>query len=203
MQCYVGDSDGSLTRKVLHTGCDGGGGGSEASVASMPWYTGFGDLCFWLRDATDGNRNFYWQSRDSHMLIRGGANYAYEQINGELAAWLATEFNLGGAATAEELAAAGGDATAFAFSVAVVGLKLRSEHEDDCCATIELIGRVAQSRRAAIEETVLTAAKARCPKGAKPDRVRFGAIPRNFKGTILYGDLKKDCKGEFGNGFEA
>jgi hypothetical protein len=29
-------------------------------------------------------------------------------------------------------------------------------------------------------------------KGARPDRVRFGRIPRSFKGEILYAQLKQD-----------
>ena len=44
------------------------------------WYTAFGDVCYYLKDPKDGGENVYWQSRDSAMLIRGGANYAYEQV---------------------------------------------------------------------------------------------------------------------------
>jgi len=48
------------------------------------WYTAFGDICYFLKDASDGGENVYWQSRDSAMLIRGGANYAYEQVQLEI-----------------------------------------------------------------------------------------------------------------------
>ena len=33
------------------------------------------------------------------------------------------------------------------FKLAVVGLRLRSEHEDDCCATVELTGGAASKAR--------------------------------------------------------
>jgi hypothetical protein len=33
-------------------------------------------------------------SRDSMMLIRGGANYAYDQINHEIQAWLEAQYGL-------------------------------------------------------------------------------------------------------------
>ena len=53
-----------------------------------PWrafrYTNLGDVCFRLANANDGGYDYYWLSRDSALLIRGGANYAYEQINAEL-----------------------------------------------------------------------------------------------------------------------
>jgi hypothetical protein len=29
-------------------------------------------------------QDIYWQSRDNALLIKGGANYAYDQINDEL-----------------------------------------------------------------------------------------------------------------------
>ena len=47
-------------------------------------YLNFGDICFQLKDPTDEKLNLYWKSRDSAMLIRGGSNYAYEQVQGEL-----------------------------------------------------------------------------------------------------------------------
>ena len=34
-----------------------------------------------------GGDDFYWLSRDSALLIRGGANYSHEQINSELTLW--------------------------------------------------------------------------------------------------------------------
>jgi hypothetical protein len=39
-----------------------------------------GDIGFWRANADDGHRDFFWQTRDSNMLIKGGSNYAYEQV---------------------------------------------------------------------------------------------------------------------------
>ena len=39
-----------------------------------------------LKNKADGGSDFFWCSRDSALLIRGGANYSYEQINAELQA---------------------------------------------------------------------------------------------------------------------
>ena len=46
------------------------------------------------RSAADGGFDYYWLSRDSALLIRGGANYAYEQINAELQSFAVKEFGL-------------------------------------------------------------------------------------------------------------
>ncbi len=157
MQGYVKDPEG--TRRVLHD--DG-------------WYSGLGDVCFWLTSDNDGVRDYYWMSRESALLVRGGANYAYAQINAELAAFVADRYDL----------------PADSFDVAVVGLLVESEHEDECCVTIELASPRAQAKREEIEQTFLTEAAGAVSKGARPDRLRFGAIPRNFKGAILVRDLK-------------
>ena len=60
------------------------------------WYLNLGDVGFWLGSASDGGRDFYWRARDSALLIRGGANYAYEQINAELAAFEQDEHTVRG-----------------------------------------------------------------------------------------------------------
>ena len=110
------------------------------------------------------------------MLIKGGSNYSYEQINQELSEFLAAAYF-------------GGDGGACA--VAVVGLRLDSEHEDQCCCTIELKTDLARSKRAEIEATFVARARhAVACKGARPDRVRFAALPRNFKGAVLVKELK-------------
>ena len=88
-------------------------------------YLNLGDVCFYL-EPEKGVKDFYWRSRDSALLIRGGANYAYEQINAELKEWAKARYALPDEAGVE------------ALDVAVVGLKLESEHEDACCVTIEL-----------------------------------------------------------------
>jgi long-subunit acyl-CoA synthetase (AMP-forming) len=63
---------------------------TKAAIHQDGWYTEFGDICFWLTHANDGGRDMYWQSRDSNLLIRGGANYAYEQVQSELKVYIAT-----------------------------------------------------------------------------------------------------------------
>jgi acyl-CoA synthetase (AMP-forming)/AMP-acid ligase II len=165
MQGYVRDED--ATREVLHPG---------------GWYTGLGDVCFWLRSASDGGRDYYWMSRESALLIRGGANYACAQINAELRAFAAERYGL----------------SPDAFDLAVVGLRLTSEHEDECCVTMDLRSDEAMTRRAEIERTFLSEARARVSKGAKPGRLRFAAIPRNFKGAILVPELREQCRAAFG-----
>ena len=90
--------------------------------------------------------------------------------------------------------------------VAVVGLRLESEHEDTCCATIELRGAAAalapsadEASQEAAVAALLAAAKAAVAsgavsKGSKPDRIRFAPIPKNFKGAVLTPDLVKAWK---------
>jgi hypothetical protein len=46
--------------------------------------------------------------------------------------------------------------------------------------------------RPAIEESFIEKAGASVPKGAKPDYVRFAAIPRTFKGSVAVSELKKE-----------
>lgn len=48
------------------------------------WYLGLNDICFALPGGRDGVLDYYWMSRDAGLLIRGGANYACEQIAAEL-----------------------------------------------------------------------------------------------------------------------
>ena len=158
---YVGNE--AATRKAL--GNEGG------------WYTNLGDVCFRLRNASDGGHDYYWLSRDSALLIRGGANYAYEQINAELKGFVASEFGL----APEQV------------EVAVVGLRVASEHEDECCVTIELTG-AALEQQAAIEKNFVSRAKkiGAVSKGAKPDHVRLAPLPRNFKGVVKVPDLKEE-----------
>ncbi len=137
------------------------------------WYTGLKDICFRLTSDIDGQDDFYWVSRDSALMIRGAANYSYSQINAEVKSFIGERYSL----------------PADAFDVAVVGLKITSEHEDDCCVTVELVTDEARAKRNEIAETFLIEAAKRVSKGAKPDRLRFAAIPRNFKGAILVREL--------------
>jgi acyl-CoA synthetase (AMP-forming)/AMP-acid ligase II len=157
MDGYVNDPE--ATRHMLH---DGG------------WYSGLGDVCFWLTNESDGRRDYYWMSRESALLIRGGANYAYDQINTELRRFVAERYGL----------------PEGAFDVAVVGLLITSEHEDDCCVTIELASDEAGAKQDEMERTFLEEARRTVSKGSRPDRLRFAAIPRNFKGAVLVPELK-------------
>ena len=74
--------------------------------------------------------------------------------------------------------------------VAVVGLRVASEHEDACCATIELRG-AAEAKQAEIEGGFLELARREASKGARPDHVRVAPLPRNFKGVVKLPDLKE------------
>ncbi len=140
------------------------------------WYTGLGDICFWRTNNTDQQRDYYWMSRESALLIRGGANYSYDQIASELKVFVADTYSLGN----DE------------FDVAVVGLRITSEHEDYCCVTVELSSPAALAKRTQIEGTFIASARKSVSKGARPDHLRFARIPRNFKGLILLPQLKNE-----------
>ena len=139
------------------------------------WYAGLGDIVFALKN-DDGNLDYYWMSRDSELLIRGGANYAYAQVAEELTRFIVDSYQL----------------SSKAFQLAVVGIRLESEHEDSCCVTIELFNDVNGANRQLLESNFLKDATKSVSKGAKPDRLRFAKISRNFKGAILYPQLKQD-----------
>ena len=168
MSGYVDNEE--ATTRALVASEDGG----------MPWYLNLGDVGFWLENKEDENRkDLYWMSRESALLIRGGSNYAYIQIEQELKSFLVgLKMGLKSETT----------------SVAVVGLKLQSEHEDACCVTIECdveeeserneLGRIFLERACSSSGGV--------SKGAKPNNVRFGKIPKNFKGAILVPVLKRE-----------
>jgi acyl-CoA synthetase (AMP-forming)/AMP-acid ligase II len=156
MSYYVGDAE--ATKAVFREG----------------WYIGLKDIAFTLRNSTDGQLDYYWASRDSELLIRGGANYAYDQIAAELTRLVETHFHL----------------RPDQFKLAVVGLRLESEHEDSCCVTIELNKEVADVRPK-LEANLIKKARV-VSKAARPDYVRFGPIPRSFKGAVLYPQLKQE-----------
>jgi acyl-CoA synthetase (AMP-forming)/AMP-acid ligase II len=155
MSGYVKDEQ--ATRKAFHQG----------------WYTGLKDIAFALKNEQDGALDYYWVTRESTLLIRGGANYAYDQINSELTNFVAQYYQL-----PED-----------SFDIAVVGLKVDSEHEDSCCVTIETKTQLARKKAAEIERTFKDMAPQHISKGAKPDYIRFAKIPRNFKGAVLVNDL--------------
>jgi hypothetical protein len=149
-------------------------------------YVNLGDVAFWRADPTDGGaRDYFWQSRDSALLIKGGANYAYEQIESELETFLNASFKADTSAGGDSMTA-GRD-----FKLAVCGLKLTSEHEDDCVATVELLSDLAAGTELQFETKLLKEAKKSTTvcKAAVPSFIRFATIPRNFKGSILLKDL--------------
>ncbi|MBW2365318.1 MAG: acyl--CoA ligase [Deltaproteobacteria bacterium] len=148
------------------------------NVLQNQWYIGFKDICFALKNKTDGELDFFWVSRDSAMLIRGGTNYSYDQINSELESFIIHQYQL----------------PKESFDLAVVGLKIDSEHEDACCVTIELKTDEAKQKKDKISETFLKIGKQKVSKGAKPDYVIFDKILRNFKGAVLIKELSKEFK---------
>ena len=157
MSCYVGNTEG--TEAVFREG----------------WYTGLRDIVFTLRNENDGQLDYYWMSRDSALLVRGGANYAYDQIAAELSKVLVEDFCL----KPEH------------FKLAIVGLRLKSEHEDSCCVTIEL-RREVKDIEPQLKTYFIETSSRKVSKSARPDYIRFAPIPVNFKGAVLYPQLKQD-----------
>jgi len=139
------------------------------------WYLGLKDICFALTNDRDGELDYFWMSRDASLLIRGGANYSCEQIETELREFISRRYALSGPS----------------FDVAVVGLKVDSDHEDAWCVTIALKDEPALAKRNLISETFLEAAREEVSKGARPDYLRFADIPRNFKGALQVPEVKK------------
>ena len=214
MQGYVGNAEATARALVQVPGleADAAGGGVAAAAAAAaagggggpnntkgggvkgraprPWYLNLGDVGFWMQNPADGNKDVFWMSRESALLIRGGSNYAYEQINAELTSFLEERFGVDPAT----------------IKLAVVGLKLQSEHEDDCCVTIEVLDAAAAagpswlSDLEALGADFIAQACAKqggVSKGARPAHVRFAEVPRNFKGDI--GERAEKGLGE-GNG---
>lgn len=153
-------------------------------VFEAGWYLGLKDICFALISDRDGELDYFWMSRDASLLIRGGANYACEQIETELRDFITRQYAL----------------SRSSFDLAVVGLKVDSEHEDACCVTISLKEETALAHRKIIEGTFLEKARKHVSKGAKPDYLRFAEIPRNFKGTVQVPELKKGFEAHLSEG---
>jgi acyl-CoA synthetase (AMP-forming)/AMP-acid ligase II len=157
MSHYVGDPE--ATKEVLASG----------------WYTGLKDIAFALKNDEDGGLDYYWMSRDSEFLIRGGANYAYAQIATDLSLVLTEDFQL----------------KPDQFRIAVIGLRLESEHEDSCCVTIEL-NLEASDMESQLKSEFMEKAKKKVSKSILPRYLRFAKIPLNFKGAVLYPQLKQE-----------
>lgn len=156
MTAYVGDDEG--TGRVLREG----------------WYLGLLDVAFRCVHPQDGQEDVYWVGRDSALIIRGGANYACDQINGELCRFVEGHYGL----------------PCDDFDLAVAGLRLVSEHEDACCVTLELKSHRARALAEDLRRTFLAEARNAVSKGARPDFLRFGQVFRTFKGTIRLQEIK-------------
>lgn len=139
------------------------------------WYTGLRDKGYWLQNPYDGNRDYYWVGRDSNLLIRGGANYANTALAEELGRFVCEAFHL----------------EREAFEIAVVGVRLNSEHEDSCCVVLELQSPQARALASQFEREFMQRAAARVSKAARPDRLLLAPIPRNFKGAVQTPALKE------------
>ena len=149
---------------------------ASREVFRKGWYTGLRDIGFALR-GRDGCLDYYWMTRDSALLIRGGANYSYEQIASDLSRVLIEDFKM----KPEQ------------FKLAVVGICLENEHEDNCCVTIELTEEAAHMQ-SALEEQFIATASGRVSKGSRPDYVRFAKIPMSFKGAVFFPQLKREFR---------
>jgi acyl-CoA synthetase (AMP-forming)/AMP-acid ligase II len=157
MSYYVGDAE------------------ATAAVFREGWYTGSKDIVFPLKNPRDGQLDYYWMSRDSELLIRGGAKYAYQQIATELTEFVRRHFQL----NPEQ------------FQLAVTSLRVGSEHEDSCCVTIQL-REDAADMEAQLKAEFIEKASKKVSKGARPDYLRIATIPRNFKGAVIYPQVKQD-----------
>lgn len=147
-----------------------------AKVFDKDWYLNLGDIAFYLLNPKDNAREIYWMNRDVGLMIKGGANYSCDQISNELSNFIVNRYSLSHSS----------------FFLAAIGLKIVSESEDSCCVTIELISDEAIKQKKNIEKSFKLSASNYVSKGARPDFFRFGKVPRNFKGAILYNELKKD-----------
>ena len=147
---------------------------ATAAARADGWYIGLQDKGYWLQNPADGFRDYYWMGRVSNMLIRGGANYANDALAAELTAYLSQRYGLG----------------KDDFDLAVVGARLQSEHEDSCCVMVDLQSSAAAACREEIEAHFLKEAAGHVSKQARPNRLMFGEIPRNFKGAIQSQKMK-------------
>ena len=174
-RCEIGEPGYLITQGANIMSYYVGDAKATESVFREGWYTGLKDIAFALRNKRDGQLDYYWMSRDSELLIRGGANYSYDQVAAELSRFLVEHFHL----------------EPTQFQLAVVGLRIESEHEDSCCVTIEL-SQEANHLESELKAAFLEKAYKMVSKGSRPDCVRFAVIPRNFKGAVLYPQLKQD-----------
>lgn len=126
----------------------------------------------------------------------------YEQIESELETFAQQHFTAKLKATETAGAPSAGLMPGRDFKIAVCGLKLRSEHEDDCIATVELITDAAKGAKDAFTAALTVDSKRSkdVGKASVPNFVRFAEIPRNFKGAILVKELVVHASAEFPKG---
>ncbi|MHC4873319.1 MAG: AMP-binding protein [Planctomycetota bacterium] len=165
MDSYVNNEE--ATREVLQQG----------------WYTGLGDVVFYLENEV-GAKDFYWQSRVSNLLIRGGSNYSCDAIANMVQDYLLECFSL-----AKE-----------DYDIAVTGLRINSEHEDECCVALNLLGKDAAAVQERLQNEFIEKSKGKFSKGCKPDLLVFTEIPRNFKGALLMNELRDTVKTKLQSG---
>eukprot|EP01039_Chlorochromonas_danica_P010169 gene10169-11253_t len=128
------------------------------------WYLRLGDVGFFLRSPLNSLADLYWQSRDSQMLIKGGANYSYEAIVAHLT---------------QRLLNSSLQLRSGTFRLGVCGLRVQSEHEDSCCVMLEAV-----ADREEVAEDVWKAAEALLlsregghNKWAQVDHLARGEVP--------------------------
>jgi len=148
------------------------------SVWQNGWYIGLGDVAFGIRNPHDSELDFYWVSRVSGLLIRGGANYSCEQIATDVTEVIMQTYGL----------------TPGDVDVAVVALKVSSEHEDDCCVTLDCSSSEAKALEMKILEELQELCCEHLPKSGRLDWLRAAPIPRNFKGAVLVGELENQFR---------
>jgi hypothetical protein len=78
--------------------------------------------------------------------------------------------------------------------LAVVGLKIESEHEDACCLTLEIKSSRANEFLSKEPDQIKQQLNQSVSKNARVDFIRIGAIPRNFKGAILVKQLTAEFR---------
>ena len=158
-----------------------GDANATTGVMEGDWYTGLGDICFALRAPEEDALDYYWVSREAGLLIKGGANYSCEQISSQIATLILDVFGL----DADDV------------DVAVTALKRSSEHEDDGCLTVELKSPRARAKGDTLEAELIPRCREHLMKSAVPDWLRFGEIPRNFKGALQASALQGDFEAWF------
>lgn len=71
-QCSEGEPGLLVTRGGnVMTGYTKNPEATNKALTEDGWYLNLGDVGFWLPNPVDGGKDFFWQSRDSALLIRG------------------------------------------------------------------------------------------------------------------------------------